>query len=205
MISSMPEGTSQPCPSCGISVMIGYQKCPKCHAPMPGAAAQRTRRGSMAGGTTSEKIDVVPEGGGSGATLWVVALLAIAGGTAIWATQCRGGKARPTPAAITTEPVDQPAGRGTAPSVPDEGPDQVAPSGPDPAFAADALEGELGGERLYATVAAIGEVLDVRSAFCAEARLGEIIARHAAELKAAGVLRVRCSETYGTQVFEREL
>ena len=71
--------------------------------------------------------------------------------------------------------------------------------------AADALEGELAGERLFATVAVLGELLDVRSAFCADARLGEILGRHAGELKKAGVQRVRCSETYGTQVFERPL
>ncbi len=205
----MPEGTSQPCPSCGISVMTGYVKCPKCHAPMPGGpASARQRRASMqAGGTTSQRIEVLGDGGG-GPLLWIIGALVLAGGLAIWATQCRGGTQPTQPSANV---ADEAALR--EPAVPVQG-EQVPPilpttggstGGGDPSFAADTLEGELAGERLFATVQVQGDVLDVRSAFCGEARLGDIIGRHASELRAAGVTRVRCSETYGTQVFERGL
>lgn len=201
----MPEGTNQPCPSCGISVMVGYVKCPKCHAPMPGSTTGRNRRASMAGGTTSERIDVLADEGRGGGMWWLAGVVVIGVGVAVWATQCRGTRRATAPAAAVTD--TQPAA-GTAQiddTAPDQRPAPVAPGGPDPAYAADALEGELAGERLYATVQVVGEILDVRSAFCNEVRLGEIVGRHAAELKGSGVQRVRCSETYGTQVFERGL
>jgi hypothetical protein len=204
----MAEGTSQPCPSCGIAVMIGYVKCPKCHAPMPASATgARGRRTSMAGGTTSQRIDALPaEGGGGGGILWIIGVLLVGAGLAIWATQCRASKRKAAPnAAVVDETA---AERGAPPELapPEQGGfPSVAAGDPDPSFAADALEGELAGERLYATVSVRGDVLDVRSAFCDEARLGDVIDRHAAELRGAGVTRVRCSETYGTQVFERRL
>lgn len=187
--------------------MIGYVKCPKCHAPMPGATTARARRASMAGGTTSERIEVEPVATAGGGGLWWIAALVVAGaGLALWATQCRGSARRTDTAAAV---VDQPSADvgATAVDVPttDVRPPPVAAGNPDPAFAADALEGELAAERLFATVDVAGDLLDVRSAFCNEAALGEIIARHAAELRGAGVVRVRCSETYGTQVFERGL
>lgn len=203
----MAEGTSQPCPSCGISVMVGYVKCPKCHAPMPGGAAgARGRRASLAGGTTSERDDALPREGGGGGILWVLGVLVLGAAVAIWATQCSGGKRTAAPSATV---IDEAAPEATAP--PPAAPELAGPVTPtpggaaDPSFAADALEGELAGERLFATVTVLGDMLDVRSAFCNEARLGEVIGRHAAELRGAGVTRVRCSETYGTQVFERGL
>lgn len=206
----MPEGTSQPCPTCGISVMTGYVKCPKCHAPMPGGpASARQRRASMqAGGTTSQRIEVLGEGGGGGTLLYVIGALVLAGGLAIWATQCRGTRERPAAAANVADegPLREAAVPLPGEQVPPILPTSGGPTGGgDPSFAADTLEGELAGERLFATVQVQGDVLDVRSAFCGEARLGEIIGRHASELRAAGVARVRCSETYGTQVFERGL
>lgn len=205
----MAEGTSQPCPSCGISVMIGYLKCPKCHAPMPaGPAGARGRRASMAGGTTSERIEVLPEErGGGGGILWIIGVLVLVAGVAVWATQCRADQPTTAPSATVIDEAAGPeTGTAPAPAPFEQGPSPSAAGGqPDPSFAADALEGELAGERLFATVSVFGEVLDVRSAFCDEARMGEIIARHAVELRGSGVTRVRCSETYGSQVFERAL
>lgn len=200
MIGPMPEGTTQPCPACGIAVMIGYTKCPKCHAPMPGA--QRTKRASMAGGTTAERVEPAAAGGG---WLWLGAVAAVGIGLVVWGTQCRGGGARPAPAATVEEGGDSPGSAVAPVVVPPPTLSPASPDRPDPSFAADALEGELAGERLYATVQARGEVLDLRSAFCAEARLGELVARHAAELRAAGVVRVRCSEPHGALAFERPL
>jgi hypothetical protein len=172
---------------------------------MPGVSSSRMRRASMAGGTTSERIDLPDEGGGSN-LLWILGVLVVGASLAIWATQCRGEKRRDAPAATAVDENAPVAGSApVAPSVDDLRPSTSSTGNPDPSFAADALEGELAGERLFATVQVLGEVLDVRSAFCNEARLGEIIGRKAGELRSAGVVRVRCSETYGTQVFERAL
>jgi hypothetical protein len=174
---------------------------------MPGSTTGRNRRASMAGGTTSERIDVLPESSArGGGLLWIIALLVVGVGIVLWATQWRGKKKQAGPAAAEVVENAPRSGSVAAAPVPDEmvvAP--VAAGNPDPTFAADALEGELAGERIFATVQVLGETLDVRSASCGETRLAEIIARHAAELRGGGVLRVRCSETYGTQVFERNL
>lgn len=200
----MTEGTSQPCPACGINVMIGYTKCPKCHVPMPGMAT-RVKRASMGGGTTSERIEVLDAGSGGGGSgwMWIAVIVVFGAGVALWATQRSSKKS-----VAVGGPIERGSGVATQ-APPPEQPDVLQPprdpNQPDPAYAADALEGELAGERLYSTVDVFGDLLDVRSAFCGEARLGEILARYAAEMRGAGVSRVRCSETHGAQVFERPL
>jgi len=105
-------------------------------------------------------------------------------------------------------PVDNGPGTGSAvpdQPTPDEPPLPPPTTRPDPAYAADALEGELSVERLFSTVEVSDDLLDVRSAFCADPRFAEITARYIADLRAAGVTRIRCSETHGAQVFERAL
>ncbi len=186
--------------------MIGYARCPKCHAPMPGSG--RLRPTLSAGGTTVERVELGPGDGGRG-WLWVAGMVLVGLAVVVWATVLRGGDgpAR-SPAAAAPLDVgpedDRPLGGG--PVVEDDEP--VAPRGPtgaDPAFAADTIESELAGERLYATVTVVRGRLEIRSAFCAEGRLGDIVARHAGELRAAGVSEVHCREVHGALVFERGL
>ncbi|KAB2908822.1 MAG: hypothetical protein F9K40_04170 [Kofleriaceae bacterium] len=203
----MPEGTSQACPACGVKVMLGYAKCPKCHAPMPNATA-RSRRPSVAGGggTTSQPIERIDGLGGRGWIVGVVALVVVAGAI-IWAVELRGGgeTKRPAEAAV---PVETGAATATAAPIelqPDELPAPNLQNRPDPAYVADALEGELARDRLFATVDVAGELLDVRSAYCTDPRFSEITARYIADLKASGLVRIRCSETHGEQVYERAL
>ncbi len=203
MIDRMTEGTSQPCPSCGVNVLIGYTKCPKCHVAMPGAAA-RVKRASMAGGTTSERIEVIAAAG-SGGRVFGVIVLVLGAGLAVWATQCRGKSRSAAPLAAPVETGPRVGSASVEPVATDPGATPTNPTRTDPAYAADALESELAGERLYATIDVEGDLLHVRSAFCAEVRLGEIVARYAGELRSGGVIRVRCSETHGAQVFERAL
>jgi hypothetical protein len=184
--------------------MIGYVKCPKCHAPMP--AVERARRASVAGGgTTSQRIDVI-EGGGAGVWVWVGALVLIGVAVLVWATQFRGRGRAATPGVAPIEAGG--TGSGSQVVVPVQPDDLTTPSDPttpDPAYAADALEAELAGERLYATVDVAGDRLEVRSAFCGEQRLVDVVMRHAAEMRASGVTQVKCSEAHGALVFERGL
>lgn len=205
----MPEGiaeTSQACPACGVKVMLGYAKCPKCHAPMP-SPGPRSRRSSVAGGgTTSQPMERLDVESGRGWIVGLVALVLVAG-MIIWAVELRGSGVtrRPSEAVM---PVEN--GRGSesempAPPEPDELKLPTLQNRPDPAYVADAFEGELARDRLFATVQAIGDLLDVRSAYCTDPRFSEIAARYLPDLKAAGIARIRCSETHGEQVYERPL
>jgi hypothetical protein len=203
----MPEGTSQTCPACGINVMRGYAKCPKCHAPMPGNAEGRARRpsfGGAGGGTSSQPIETIDTGGGGGGWIWaIVGVVIVAGVIAFVAT--RGGDSKKPAQSLV--PVDNGPGTAAPPTQPDNEPAQLPPSQnrPDPAYVADALEGELSVARLFAVVEVSDTLLDVRSAFCTDPRFSEIAAKYIADLKAAGVTTIRCSETHGAQVFERPL
>jgi hypothetical protein len=202
----MPEGTSQTCPACGINVMRGYAKCPKCHAPMPGKDG-RSRRASFGGGTTSQPIETIDAGnvGGGGGWIWVIAgVVLVAAVIAFVATRGGGSKK----AAQAAAPVENgPGTNAPAPLQPDNEPLQPPPSTdrPDPAYVADALEGELSVARLFSVVEVSDTLLDVRSAFCTDPRFSEITAKYIADLKAAGLTTIRCSETHGAQVFERAL
>jgi hypothetical protein len=200
----MPEGTSQACPACGINVMRGYAKCPKCHAPMPGNAG-RSRRASFAGGTTSQPIETIDAGGGGSGWIWVLAGIALVAAVVTFIATRGGDAKKPAHSAV---PVENGPGTASAqPQQPDNEPAQVPQSQnrPDPAYVADALEGELSVARLFAVVEVSDSLLDVRSAFCSDPRFSEITAKYIADLKAAGLSTIRCSETHGAQVFERPL
>jgi hypothetical protein len=192
-------------------VLVGYAKCPKCHAPMP-AAAHRAKRASFQGGGTSsqpiEPIDAV--GGAGGGPGWIVPVgIIVVASVVVWATVLRGDDAKKKPAEAAAPVENGPGTDVLTPSPPPTGNDQaVAPTlqtRPDPAYVADALEAELSVERLFSTVEVSSGTLEVRSAFCADPRFSEITAKYVAELKSSGLLRIRCSETHGAQVFERAL
>lgn len=200
----MPEGTSQACPACGINVMRGYAKCPKCHAPMPGRDG-RSRRASFAGGTTSQPIETIDAGGGGSGWIWAIAGVVLVAAVVAFVATRGGSSKKPAQSAV---PVDNGPGTAAPQQVPsDNEPAQVPQSQnrPDPAYVADALEGELSVARLFAVVEVSDSLLDVRSAFCTDPRFSEIAAKYISDLKAAGVTTIRCSETHGAQVFERPL
>lgn len=191
-------------------VLVGYAKCPKCHAPMPASAHRAKRPSFQGGGTSSEPIETIPAVGGDGSSMgWALPIIGIAlvAGVVVWATALRGGSRKQPAEALV--PVENGPGSDLVAPTPtptdDLAPTPSLQTRPDPAYVADALEGELSVERLFATVEVSSETLEVRSAFCADPRFSEITAKYVAELKAAGLLRIRCSETHGAQVFERAL
>lgn len=191
-------------------VMVGYAKCPKCHAPMPGHAQRAKRASFQGGGTSSQPIGRIDDVGGgssgSGGWIWAGVGVAVVIGIVIWATQFRGGdKKKPAEAAVPVETGSGTGSAGPTQPLPDEPPPPPPENRPDPAYVADALEGELARDRLFATVEVSDELLEVRTAYCTDPRFSEITARYIADLKAAGVTRIRCSETHGAQVFERAL
>jgi hypothetical protein len=188
------------CPACGVAVVPGYVRCPKCHRPLPRFARNTA---SPVGGTTLS----TPK---RGSPLLAIALAIIVGGGFIAFFALRGGK---TSHAATAPTPDQ-----TAPA-----PDQTAPSTstvqpvtsaqapvtathtPKPGEIATALQNTLEHMELWSTVAVTGPRVELQSGSCRDPQLEKQLAGTAAAFKAAGLTRVRCVEQSGAVVFDREL
>ena len=186
----------------------GYVKCPRCHAVLPGAA--RARRASLgAGGGTSVEPRAFPivRVAAGALAIGVVLLLVLGGG---------GGddqKQAPAPAPGTAAPGAEeaaaPAPGGAVPAPAPQAPprplDIPAATGPSPSAAAAEFERALGGQRLWSSVAASGDRVDVRSGSCADPAMGPMIDAARAALRGAGLTRLRCLAQSGAVVLERDL
>jgi hypothetical protein len=185
------------CPACGVAVVPGYVRCPKCHKPLP----RPTRR---AGTSPAEGGTAVA----SKNSLSVIALIAVAvlGAGLVIYLGMRSGK-HDEPAVVPPEPTsEEGAAEGQTPGQPAEAPtrpDQpAAPTGD--AIAAD-LERALKKQRLWSTVSVVGNHVDVRSGACSDPAMTSTVASFAGGLKAAGLTRLRCLEESGHVVSERDL
>ena len=197
----MPAANGRPtCPSCGIAVMPGYPRCPKCHAALP--ASGRMNRIADGGGGTSAAV-VVDEP----ARRWpwyVAGVLVLAGAVAVVIIGSGGKK----PAAelpddpVTPEDVVEPQPGSAAP---DEGPPAVLPRTPDASPVADRLATTMAGLRLYATVEPIGDTIEIRTAYCADARVAGLLADVTADLRTAGITTVTCRALHGAEAWTRPL
>lgn len=188
------------CPSCGVAVVPGYVRCPKCQAPLPASARRLSTR--AAGGTA-----VAPRGG--------LPIVPIAAAVAVTAAiiaffSLRGDddNKRPVPAQPTTT---QPATTATTPTTPTtpvapvDTPDDGNNIRPSPAVVAADLERALRRQRLWSTLEVFGTRLDIRSGSCAEAAMGPTIDAARDALRNAGLTRLRCLEQSGAVAFERDL
>lgn len=190
---STPSPSTTSCPSCGVAVTLGYTRCPRCHAPMP--SGRHKRESMQAGGTT-----VAPEVG-SGGTVWLAAGAAVVVGVIVAVIVLAGGKHKKAAAAEEPEEELTEGSEVIAPEAPPEPP--VAPVRLDPLGAADRLERALATERYFAKSTLRGELLELRSEFCAQARLRAIIAGAAVDLRAQGIATIRCVELHGAEVFSQ--
>lgn len=188
------------CPACGVAVVPGYVKCPKCHRPLP-----RYHRNSVSpvGGTAVE----TPGSKASPVFALLVALLV--GGGIIWFFVNRKhneSAAAPAPAieanagsaSATPPPVASPSATATpapAPVQPTVRADDVARN----------LEGDLKKQRLWSTVAVTGDHVDVRSSSCGDAAMKTTIQPTLGAFRAAGLTKLRCLEQSGAVVFARDL
>jgi hypothetical protein len=59
--------------------------------------------------------------------------------------------------------------------------------------------------RLYATVEPIGDAVEIRSSFCEDPRIAELVADVAPDLREAGVVNVRCRALHGAEAWIRPL
>ncbi len=181
------------CPACGVAVVPGYVRCPKCRKPLP------RRPAAIEGGTAVEE-----PASRTPIVLGALAVLAIGGGIAAYvATRKEPGKlAAPAPVEQPTEPTSEPE---TA-AVPEQtAQTPAAPTGPNAADLATTLERTLKRQRLWATVAITGARVDVRSMSCADAAMAPHLDEAASAFKAAGLTKLRCVEDSGRVVSDRDL
>lgn len=188
---------SATCPACGVAVVPGYVKCPKCGAALPSV------RSSAAGGTA-----VAGGGGGSPVLPFVVGGLVALGIVLFFALRGGGGGAE-TPADQPETAVSPEAEPTTAPELDPRA--ALAPSGtagtaaPDPRAAVGALDRALKKERLWGTVAVSGARVDIRSGLCGDPGMMPVVDANAPALREGGLTHLRCLEQSGAVVFERDL
>ena len=187
--------TSATCPACGVTVLPGYARCPKCRAPLPYGSGSRV--GMTAGGTALDerKLPVLP---------LVAVGLVIAAGIAYFALRTH---ARPAP---TLTPIATAAGQAittptpVAPTIPTNETKPIERT-PSAGAVASQLEAALKKLRLWSTVEVRGDHVDVRSGACEDPQMGPSLATAQAGFHAAGLTRLRCLEQSGRVVFEHPL
>lgn len=189
------------CPACGVAVVPGYVRCPKCHAGLPTGRMKRVT--GDPGGTA-----VVEKGFPISAVLVAVGVAAVI----ILVFGFRGASKKtqaapaPPPVAIAAVGVPPPPRRAiAAPVSPTPAPVVTEPAPADPRAAAAALEDVLRRARLWGRVEISGARVDVRSGSCGDKTMRPAIEGEKAVLRGAGLTKLRCVEQSGAVVFERDL
>lgn len=181
------------CPACGVPVVPGYARCPRCHGVLPQRPAT-----TVEGGTAVDPPRRIPLAAVIGAGvvgLAVILWLGLRGG----GDDTKPPAPAPAPAAAAPAPPARPD-LAPAPDLPPERP--RARSADD--VAAD-LERTLKRQRLWSTVSVTGARVEVRSGSCSDPAIQAPIAAATAGFKAAGLTRLRCVEQSGAVVFTRDL
>ncbi len=189
------------CPACGVAVVPGYVRCPKCHAGLPLGRSKRTT--GDPGGTA-----VVEKGFPISAVLAAVGVALVI----ILVFGFRSGSTkREAAAAAPLEPIPavgspRPARAAVrAPVAPPPAPTVTEPTTGDPRAAAAALEDVLRRQRLWGRVQITGPRVDVRSGSCGDPAMQPSIEGAQAVLHGAGLTKLRCLAQSGAVVFERDL
>jgi hypothetical protein len=198
----MVRAMSAVCPVCGVAVVPGYVRCPKCHAGLRASSGRIKRPTAEPGGTA-----VAAKGFPISAVLVAVGVAA----AIILVFGLRGGSPRPQSAraasaapleAVRATPQAPPVARAVAPVA---APPSPLDARPDPRVVASELEAGLRKQRLWTRVEVIGTRLDVRSGSCRDPAMRPAIDGKTAVLRGAGLTRLRCVEQSGAVVFEHEL
>ncbi|MEO8705289.1 MAG: hypothetical protein ABI867_34925 [Kofleriaceae bacterium] len=190
------------CPGCGVAVVPGYVKCPKCHSALPLVAARRARPTGDPGGTAMKEAGfpiaaiLVPVA----VVLAFVVIFGLRGGGDDDPTEVPevdqiqpNQVAAPHPVA---QPQPQPQTR--------EAVTPLAQPPPGATAVAD-LERALRKQRLWTTIEVNDGRIDVRTSSCSDAALAPILDAAVASLREAGLTRLRCLAQSGSVVFERGL
>jgi hypothetical protein len=189
------------CPACGVAVLPGYVRCPKCRAGLPLGRAKRTT--ADPGGTA------VPQKGFPIAPVLVALAVAVA---IILVFGIRSSSKKTTaqpprpPEPIEATTVKPPARAPFVPAaVPAPAPPAPQAAAQDVAAAKADLEDTLHRQRLWGKVEIAGQRIDVRSGSCAAPAMRPLIEGKKALLRGAGLTKLRCLEQSGAVVFERDL
>ena len=193
---------SATCPACGVAVVPGYVRCPKCQRPLP--AAPRRLATTVAGGTAVASRGNLP--------MLPIALGAVAVAVILLVVVMRDDD-RPAAAPAAGE-VDDDRDDATAerpgtprlnpvPALPDD--DEPGGNRIDPNALARDLERVLDQRRLWSTVEVVGGRVEVRSGACRDENMLPIVDAARSALRNAGLTRLTCVENSGAVVFEREL
>lgn len=180
------------CPACGVPVVPGYARCPKCHAALPRRLATNVTGGTALSETRRVPLAAIVAAGvvGLGLILWL--------GLRHGSSSAPAAKPGPSPALVAAK-APPPT---LAPGVPET---PSAPQGPAPETVAGELSHTLDKQRLWSTVTVTGDRVDVRSGSCSDPAIQAPIAAAAPSFKAAGLTQLRCVEQSGAVVFTREL
>ena len=186
------------CPACGVAVVPGYSRCPKCKASLPYGHGRSKRTTVDPGGTTVRErgFPVI------GALIAAVAITLVI--VLVFGLGGRAKKKVPTAAPVVKEQAVQPQGAQAPPPRVETAP-TVAPPPPDPNATAASLERALQRQRLWSTVERYGNRVDIRSGSCSEPGMTSMIDAAREPLRAAGLTRVRCLAQSGAVVLERDL
>jgi len=189
------------CPSCGVAVVPGYVKCPKCHAALPYGTGRSRGGTTIQPGGTALRRNEFP-------IFAVVAAGAVALGIVLFFS-LRDGSKEPEIREVHSEPAPptQPAPylRPQPGQQPTNTPVVSTPAGPNTTAVAGELERTLGRARLWSTVEITNARIDVRSASCGEAAMAPALERAIGKLREAGLTHLRCVSASGAVVFERDL
>lgn len=181
------------CPACGVAVVPGYVRCPKCHKPLP------RRPAAIEGGTALEQKSRAP------AIVAIAAAVLVGGGSIAYFILRGDDVTTEAPPPVVTPEVEDTDEQEvvTTPDLPAE--PTSAPKRPDAQATAAELERSLKRQRLWSTVTVVGGRVDVRSGSCDDPAMAPELDGATPALKAAGLTKLRCVEQSGRVVSERDL
>jgi hypothetical protein len=188
------------CPTCGVAVVPGYVRCPKCHAGLSQSTGRIKRVTVDPGGTA------VPHRGfpissivvGLGVAAAIILVFGLRGGSRKIEA---AASAVPEPVAAMPEPTKRTLVQ--PPAAPT--PEAPAPVAPDARAAIGELETTLRQQRLWGRAETTGSRIDVRSGSCSDPGMRRVIDGKTQLLHGAGLTKLRCLEQSGAVVFERDL
>ena len=196
--------TAATCPACGVAVVPGYVKCPKCHTALPRTVTRKDAGGGggNAGGTAVQTGPSVP---------WVpiVLTVVVAGGIILFFSLRKPNTAKaepPPPTAVEPGPAPEAAPAPTPSPTFAPAPSTAAqPAGPTAADVTRDLRRALEQRRLWSTVTVGGDSIEVRGTSCTDKQMGPTIDAIRPNAHAAGLTKLRCVEQSGAVVFARDL
>lgn len=190
------------CPACGVAVVPGYVKCPKCGTVLP-----RTR----AGATKSPSGTVLEESQDKGSSVWLIVGISVVLAVGVGFVLSRTNSSHTAKADTKTETVEPVTTPQTVQTPTTPLPSQTfdttttTPTGPTPQAVANEIDGQLKKQRLWGTVTVAGDRIDIRSGSCDDRAMVSVVDAKVAQLHAAGLTKLRCLSQSGGVVFERNL